>query len=410
MSTPNPLPSTSVPGLTFTPTGLVLPQESAILSGAIADFNSALGGNANPALNTPQGQLASSLAAIIAYSNSLFALYVNQIDPDNASGFMQDAIARIYFLNRNPGVPTAVQALCTGTLGTVIPVGAQAQDTSGNLYVCTQAGTIGVSGSITLSFAGVVLGPTPCPAGTLTTIYQAILGWESVTNPLDGVAGANVETQAAFAYRRTQSVALNAHGSLTSVYAAVAGVQGVIDVYAVENSSNAPLNYGATNYSLKPHSLYVAAAGGAPADVAQAIWSKKDLGCDMNGNTTVLVTDMSGYLPPYPAYNITYEIPAALPIYFAVVLSRSTALPSNIVPLAQAAIINAFTGADGSQRVRIGSLLLASKFYAPIVALGAEVSVISILLGSVTPTLTAQLIGIDQAPTVSAANISVTLL
>lgn len=403
-------PVSSVPGLEFTPTGLVLPQESAILSGVLSDWNGALGGNLNPALNTPQGQLATSQAALIAYANSLFALYVNQIDPDNASGFMQDAIARIYFLDRNPGVPTAVQALCTGTLGTVIPVGAQAQDTSGNLYLNTLQGTIPVSGSITLPFACVALGPTPCPAGTLSTIYQAIIGWESVTNPAPGIAGANVESQAAFAYRRTQSVALNAHGSLASVYAAVFSVPGVIDVYAVENSTDAALNYGATNYALKPHSLYVAAAGGAPAAITQAIWAKKDLGCDMNGNTTVEVTDQSGYLPPYPTYGITYQIPAALPILFSVVLSRSTALPSDIVPQAQAAIIAAFTGADGSQRVRIGSLLLASKFYGPIVALGPEVSVISILLGAATPTLTSLLIGIDQAPTVTAANIAVTLV
>jgi hypothetical protein len=60
--------------------------------------------------------------------------------------------------------------------------------------------------------------------------------------------------------------------------------------------------------------------------------------------------------------------------------------------------------------VRIGSLLLASKFYAPIVALGAEVSVISILLGSSSPTLTSQLIGIDQKPTIAAGNIAVTLV
>jgi hypothetical protein len=91
-------------------------------------------------------------------------------------------------------------------------------------------------------------------------------------------------------------------------------------------------------------------------------------------------------------------------------ISASSALPSNIVALTQNAIIAAFTGADGSARVRIGSLLLASKFYAPIVALGAEVSVISILLGSSTPTLTSQLIGIDQAPTVIAGNITVTLV
>ncbi len=55
---------------------------------------------------------------------------------------MQDAIARIYFLERNPAEPTTVQALCTGLAGVEIPVGALAVAEDGNQYICTQAGTI----------------------------------------------------------------------------------------------------------------------------------------------------------------------------------------------------------------------------------------------------------------------------
>ncbi len=44
------------------------------------------------------------------------------------------------------------------------------------------------------------------------------------------------------------------------------------------------------------------------------------------------------------------------------------------------------------------------------IAIGPEVSVLSILLGSATPTLTSQLIGIDQAPTVLASDIAVVLV
>jgi len=402
--------STNVPSLQFTPMGVVLPSESAILAGVQADFNDAFGGNLNPALETPQGQLATSTAAVIANSNNLIAEFVNQVDPDTASGFMQDAIARIYFLNRSPGAPTAVQCVCTGALGTIIPAGAQAQDTNGNRYVCTQAGVIPVSGMITLAFANVVDGPIACPTNTLTKIYQAIPGWDTINNPSDGIAGTLVETQAAFAYRRAQSVALNAHGSLPSIYAAVFDVPGVLDVYVFENTTNSTITVGSTSYSMLPHSLYVAAVGGASQAIGQAIWNKKDVGCDYNGNTSVTVQDNSGYLAPIPTYTVKFEIPPALPIKFAVQIANSSALPGTIVTLVQNAIIAAFTGADGSQRVRIGSLLLASKFYGPVTAIGPEVSVLSILLGSSTPTLTSQQIGIDQAPTITSTDISVTLV
>lgn len=403
--------ATNVPSVEFTPAGLVVPQESAVLAGVQADYNEAFGGDMNMALETPQGQLATSTAAIIADSNALLAELVNQVNPDTASGTYQDAIARIYFLNRQPGTPTVVDCVCVGNAGTLIPTGARAQDTSGNIYTCLEDGIIPPSGTITLTFANTKDGPTPCPANTLTAIYQAVPGWDTINNPAPGVPGSDVESQAAFAYRRAQSVALNARGSLPSVYAAVFDVDGVIDVYVTENVTNAVVNVGATNFPMQPHSLLVSVIGGTNADVANAIWTKKDVGCDMNGNTTVQVTDNSGYLPPLPTYDITFERPPPLPIKFAVQLVNDPGLPTDIIQQVKDTIIATFIGANGGQRVRIGSNLLASKFYGPVINIDPSVvQVLSILLGSATPTLTSQLIGVDQAPTVVDADISVSLV
>ncbi|SEF31334.1 baseplate J/gp47 family protein [Variovorax sp. NFACC27] len=402
--------TTNVPGVQFTPAGIVLPAESAILAGVQADQNLAFGGGLNPALETPQGQLASSTTAIIGDKNDQIALLRNQMDPDQNSGVWQDAIARIYYIDRKPAIPTAVQCDCMGAAGVIIPVGAQAKDSAGNIYVATAAGTIPVGGTISLPFACTVNGPVICPAGTLTTIYQSIPGWDRINNPGDGVPGADVESRADFAYRRQQSVALNAKGSLPSIYANVFNVDNVIDVCARENVTSATINVGSTNYPLVPHSLYVAVVGGAATDIAQAIWLKKDVGCDYNGNTVVNITDNSGYNQPLPTYAVKFMIPPSLPIKFAVQLVNSPLLPSNIVALVQNAIINAFNGVDGGSRARIGSLLLASRYYGPVSLIDPSVSVLSILLGSSTPTLTSQLVGVDQFPTVTSANISVMLV
>lgn len=400
---------TNVPPIQFTLTGLDVPQEAAILAGVQADYNEAFGGNLNPALETPQGQLATSTAAIVADANATFAEFVNQVNPDTADGFMQDAIARIYFIDRSPGAPTSVQCVCTGSPGVVIPVGAEAQDTSGNRYLCQEEGTIPVTGNITLPFANVVDGPIPCPANTLTIIYRAITGWDTIDNPLPGVLGRLVETRAEFEFRRENSVALNAHGSKEAIYAAVFDVEDVIDVFVTENVTAAVLPYGATNYPLEPHSVYVAVVGGLSQEIGNAIYTKKDLGCNMNGNTTVVVTDDS-YTPPKPTYDITFNRPDALPILFEVQLTDSASLPSNIIDLVKAAIIASFNGVDGSQRQRIGGNILASKFYTPVNRIGDEVSILSILIGTVTPTLNLVAVGIDQAPTVDEADISVILV
>lgn len=400
--------TTNVPSVQFTDAGLVLPTESAILTGVQADIDAAFGGGVNPALETPQGQLASSTTAIIGDKNDLFALYVNQVDPDFASGRMQDAIGQIYFIDRKPATPTSVIATCTGLVNTPIPVGAQARASDGNLYVCTQAGTIPVGGSIDLAFACAVDGPISCPAGSLNQIYQSIPGWDTINNAADGTVGANVESRADFEFRRKQSVALNAVNSLQSIYANVLNVTDVLDAYVTENTTGSPITVG--GQTLVAHSIYVAVVGGAASDIATAIWNKKSLGASYNGNTSFTVTDTSGYDFPYPSYVVTWETPAALPILFAVQIANNPGLPANIIALVQQAIIGAFNGTDGGVRARIGSTIFASRFYGPITALGTNVSILSLLLGPATPTLASYTVPINNTPTITAANISVTLV
>jgi uncharacterized phage protein gp47/JayE len=384
--------TTSVPQIQFTPTGLEVPDESAILAGMQADLNAAFGGKLNFGTTTqpggapPQVQLATSFAAIAADADGVFAEFVDQVDPDNATGFMQDAIGRIYFLNRNPGLPTSVQLVCVGALGTEIPIGAQAQDTSGNIYVCTDGGTIGASGTITLTFANILNGPIPCPANTVTKIYQAITGWDTVNNPAPGVVGTNVESAADFEFRRQNSVAANGHGSLPSIYGAVFKVNGVIDLYATENVADSPIVVGSTDYTLVAHSLYVAVVGGDGVDIANAIWTKKNEGSNMNGNTTVVVQDNSGYSFPLPQYPITFNRPTNTAYNFIVNIVNSAALPDTIAADVTAAITAQFNGTNGGQRARIGSLLLAASYYGPVATCegpSVPVQVLSIFIGSV---------------------------
>lgn len=402
---------TSVPSIVFTPTGLTLPTDQEILAGVQTDMNAAFGGNLNPDLSTPQGQLATSQSAILSAKNAEFAKFVNQVDPDVADGFMQDAIARIYFLTRRPATSTSVLVTCSGLAGVAIPVGALVADTAGNIYSATLAGTIGIGGSVVLPFSAVETGPTPCPPGAITGApYRAIIGWDSATNVDAGVTGSVVESRADFEYRRKNSVAINGRGTLPSIYANVFDVEGVTDVYAAENTTGATILVGETDYPMVEHSIYVAVVGGLAEDIARAIWERKDVGADYNGNTTVVVPDTSGYSYPYPSYNVKFNIPTPTAIKFAVQLANNPSLPSDIVQQVKAAIVSAFAGGDGGQRARIGATIFASRYYAPVSAIDQTVSILSILLGDATPTLPAFTAGIDQAPTITESDISVTLV
>lgn len=370
--------SSSVPEPTFGPTGFIAPEESAILEGVIADTNAAMGGGLNPALDTPQGQLASSETATIGNKNDQMVLLTNMMDPAYSFGRFQDGIARIYFLERNPAEATVVQADLTGLDGTVIPEGAQALSTDGNIYMSTASGTI-VGGTLTLPFQCIVTGPIACPPGALSEIFQVIPGWDTITNPTEGAIGSNVEGRAAFEARRAASVALNAQGSLPAVKGAVLAVPDVLDAYVTENTTSAPLMIG--GYTLVPHSLYVAALGGSSQAIGEAIWTKKSPGCDTNGNITVTVVDDS-YSPPQPSYAIKYEDPDLVPILFQVRIASGPQVPANAAALIQNAIVSRFIGEGDATRERIGGTVYASSYYCVVAALGSWVRIIFIMVGA----------------------------
>lgn len=402
--------ATSVPAIQFTPNGLVLPTDAAILTGVQSDQQRAFGGNLSLSLSSPQGQLAQALAAIVSDKNAQIAEIVNQVDPANAAGVMQDAIGAIYFMKRIAASGTLVAGTCNGLAGTVIPAGAIAQDTAGNQYALLSPITIGSSGSAVGQFQCLTTGPIACPIGTLTTIYKAISGWESVTNTTAGVPGVDEESRADFELRRQNSVGVNALNSIQSVLAAVLAVPNVIDAYVTDNSTNATVNTGPTDYPIIGNSIYVAVAGGAAADVAKAIWSKKSLGCAYNGDTSYVYTDDSTGVLPYPTYTVKWQTPTSVPIFFKVTLVNNTSVPSNITELVQNAILAAFNGQDGGSRARIASTLYAGRYFAGISAIGNGVELLSIGIGtSADPTATSLAMGIDQLPTLSADNIAVVL-
>jgi hypothetical protein len=400
---------TNVPAPTLTDTGFVAPDDGDLLAGMFADLQVAFGGNLNQGLSTPQGQLAAALAFILSNGNAALLAMANNVDPAFAQGRFQDAIGRLYFMTRNEAIATSVGVTLVGAAGTLVPVGSLAQSADGSIYQNTADATIGSGGAVSATFAAIVPGPAPCPANSLNRIYRAVSGWDAIYNPADGTLGRDVESRIDFEGRRAASVALNSVGLLPSLRAAVLDVDNVLDAFVTENSSASSLAIGSV--TLAPHSLYVAAQGGLDADVARAIWSKKAPGCDYNGNTTITVEDQSsGYTPPYPTYNVTFQRPTALPIYFAVSMSNSSAVPSNALTLIRNAILAAFNGEDGGQGVHIGATIYATRYVAGVAALGTWARIISLHVGtSAAPTGDSVAVGIDQFPTTATANVVLTL-
>jgi hypothetical protein len=196
---------------------------------------------------------------------------------------------------------------------------------------------------------------------------------------------------------------------LPAIRAAILNVPDVIDAYVTDNSTASPRAVGAV--TIAANSLYVAVVGGTDADVARAIWGKKNPGCAYTGNTTVNVQDTtSGYGTPYPTYPVTFMRPAALPIYIDVQLVSNTGVPNDAALQVQAAVTAAFNGQDGQPRARIGATIYASRFFAGIAALGSWAQILDITIGTAaSPTGSSVAVGIGQVPTITASRITVEL-
>lgn len=420
--------TTNVPVPTFTSAGLVVPAAQDVLAGVQADWVSAfalIGKALNTELTSAQGQLNTSQSYMLNQAYAMMAALIANVDPLTSQGVFQDALGRIYFLTRQGATFATVPATVLGTVGQLLPAGAQVRSTTdGSLWATQNDVTFGSSGSATVTFQAIVAGATPTAAIGALRIYQQQPGWESVNNAVASSPGVDVEGRQSFEARRADSVSIGGNGTADAVRAAVANVTGVSDVYVYNNGSDAAVTLGTTNYGLPAHSIYVGVTGGTDADIALAINSKLDAGCGLPtvaGQGTLItytVQDTVNYAPPYPAYLIRFVRAAAKPVYLTIQVASLPTLPANYQALVQAAVAAAFANGyaspDGTitlPRARIGGEIVAAGFAAPILALGNITPVNLFISYTANPTTGASVtLGIDQQPVCIATNVNVSAI
>lgn len=354
------------------PTGIEVPQASDIKQAFQDVFTSALGTDLSLDDSTPQGSLIDGLTQQRQLNDAQILMFLNQLNPDTASGMYQDSLANIYFIKRKDATSSIVNCECSGTPGTILngilsgnP--AMVQSAGGDIFQCLTGGTIPSSGTITLPFGSVETGPIPVAANTVNKIYNVVTGWDSVNNSNAGVLGEEVETRENFLARIKQSLALNATGSLAAVKSKVLAVSGVTDVKVEENNEDtSQTKYGIT---LSPHSVYICQKGATDtAELAEAIFNSLSGGCDTNGTNTCSFTDAFTGV----TYSYNYYTPTASNVY--VKISIGSAISSEAQDQIKEVLHKNFTGQnnDGYSRVTIGETVFASRFYGAVINSGVS--------------------------------------
>lgn len=403
---------TAVPDVTITENGLSVPDISDVLAGRLTDMTTALGGGASQSLSSPQGQIAQSDTEIIAQEYDKLLCLFNQVNPDYSTGRFQDGIGRIYFMDRISAQGTVVTATCIGQVGTTIPAGSSAVDTSGYIYQSIDNAIIPSGGSVDVQFVNTTTGPIPCAAGALNQIYRAVSGWDSITNDSPGVVGVDVESRIAFETRRRQSVARNSRNQDASTLSALLATNGVLDAYVWSNRTASTVNKGTTNFPVLGHSIYICVYGGTDSDVAEAIFNTYNPGANLNGDTTYTIYDNVNYTAPYPSYDMQWQKATPTRVYFNVELDSSLNPPSDITQQVKTMIASVFNGGyEGIGKARIGSTINSGKYYAPVISISPDtvgILTLEVSLDGTTygPTAT---MGIDQVPTIQESDITVIL-
>ena len=312
----------------------------------------------------------------------------------------------IYFISRKIALPTYVTCQAEGAYGTVIPYGAIVQDTNGYTFMNTAPATINASGQATLIVRCTEMGAVEVTSGSVNKIVTTVPGWDRVTNAAAGVTGREVESQAAFESRRVQSVAKNAHGSVASVFGAIADINDVTALLILENTTN--VDKTEKGVTIAGHSVYISVYGGADNEIAKAIYNKIDAGCGTNGNTMVSYNPVSDdATQPDMLYSYYIERPTAVSTGIVVtVADEQTTTLTNAI---KEAVVNNFNGNSGYRRVKMGDTLYASRFYADVIKAGVtKLETIQIKYPLSATAADSVNVDADEIPTISVDDVTVT--
>lgn len=398
--------------LTFDSTGIQAEETSVIRERIRNEWINAFATDPNlPPLDvnpeTPAGQLIDGETALASEKDNELVFLANQFNPKNAVDAWQDALGAIYFIKRKIALPTYVTCQAEGAYGTVIPYGAIVQDTNGYTYMNTAPATINASGQATLYMRCTELGAVEATSGTLTKIVTTVPGWDSVTNAAAGVTGREVESQAAFESRRVQSVAKNAHGSVASLFGAIADINDVTALLILENVTNS--NITEKGVTIAGHSVYISVYGGDNNDIAKAIYNKLDAGCGTNGNTLVTYNPASDNIDDQPDMVYSYYIERPTAVSIGIVVTVSDSQTTTLTNAIKKAVVDNFNGNSGYRRVKMGDTLYASRFYADVIKAGVtKLETIQIKYPTSASAADYVIVDADEIPTISESDVTVT--
>jgi uncharacterized phage protein gp47/JayE len=281
--------------------GLQVKSVTEIVAELTVAMQAIYGSDINVDSNSPDGQLINLYAQSVADTLELLLDIYNTFSVDSSYGVLLDQRVALNGITRREGTYTTtpvsitvnqaltltgLDALETDPTAQVFTV----KDNANNQFFLETTQVIASPGTASYTFRAVDLGAVEVVPNTITNQVTTVLGVTGVNNPTTTgtVVGVPEETDSQLKIRHAQSFALAATGPADSVEAALAALPDVTDAYVVENVQNTEVN------TVPPHCIWCIVRGGTDADIGQAIYAKKGIGCDMKGSSTEVITRPNG--------------------------------------------------------------------------------------------------------------------
>lgn len=376
----------------------------------LAEANAATLSTIDPAIDTAPtevlGQYHGILSSKFAELWELLATIYNLFNPDAAEGTALENIAALSGVTRLPKTRTLVYCTLNLAASQSFAPGALVAHVAGQptvLFTNRDQVTSVLAGNYTnVPFVAIDYGPISVNASTLTAIPTSTPGWNSITNPANGITGRNVETDTELRVRR--ELELTAPGACTvdSIRADLLDqdkVPGVIQALVFENTSLLVDGNGLPGKSIECVIWDGSVPAADDAKVRATIWASKPSGIETYGSISGTTPDSTG-----TSQTVKFSRATARRLYLDSTITTNSLFDATNGPAAVRSAMKAVV-----DKFQLGDDVIALALSAAALTVTGVVDVTSLKLGfSASPVGTANLVvGAREIATLSTSDVLV---
>lgn len=322
----------------------------------------------NNATTTPLGQNNGIFSERESLLWELLRLAYLSYDPDSAEGWLLDILCSLTGTSRRASTRTLVAGVVNLDGGTFLPAGSTSHvDGQATRLFRTRtdvdATAVLVAADYPVVFEAVETGPLQVNANTLTEIAGPVAGWNSVTNPTDGVTGRNIETDTELRVRRNEEIQKVGGSTPDAIRADLIDIDGVITAHVFENISDTtdPVS-GLPAFAIEVLVFDGVVPTVADDVIAQTIWNSAPAGSRFYGSNSGTAIDSEGN-----NQTVLFSRPVVKPVWITAIVTRAPGVtaPGNAADLLRDHLVDTanegFTSDGDVVALLMRAILLDSK-------------------------------------------------